>query len=145
MSLKQEVRDWLLKKVFRDKGRPKAKKAVAAGSNPFVWSVLVLDSTTLRIVQSCFQGYELGVKEVGETRCIVQSWTILATWALLIVHLYKLSSDPKARVGRSFTKRTGHFLTPGTSSRRRMWRGSTARQTTRGSPLRSTQSISWPR
>ena len=68
MSLKQEVRDWLLKKIFRDKGRPKAKKAVAAGSNPFLWSVLVLDSTTLRIVQSCFQRYELGLKELSETR-----------------------------------------------------------------------------
>ena len=56
MSLKQQVRDWLLKKVFRDPGRPKAKRALAAGSNPFAWSVLVLDSTTLRIVQSCFQG-----------------------------------------------------------------------------------------
>ena len=55
MSLKQQVRDWLLKKVFRDPGRPKAKRALAAGSNPFAWSVLVLDSTTLRIVQSCFQ------------------------------------------------------------------------------------------
>ena len=70
MSLKQEVRDWLLKKVFRDKGRPKAKKAVAAGSNPFVWSILVLDSTTLRIVQSCFQGYELGLKEMTCTRVV---------------------------------------------------------------------------
>ena len=65
MSLKQQVRDWLLRKVFRDPGRPKAKKALAAGSNPFAWSVLVLDSTTLRIVQSCFQGYELTAENVA--------------------------------------------------------------------------------
>ena len=65
MSLKQQVRDWLLKKVFRDPGRPKAKRAPAAGSNLFAWSVLVLDATTLRIVQSCFQGYELTAENVA--------------------------------------------------------------------------------
>ena len=65
MSLKQQVRDWLLKKVFRDPGRPKSKRALAAGSNPFAWSVLVLDATTLRIVQSCFQGYELTAENVA--------------------------------------------------------------------------------
>jgi hypothetical protein len=62
MSLRTELRNRLLERIFRDPRRPKASQK---GGKGFAWSVLVLDSTTLRIVQSCFHKYELTTEHIA--------------------------------------------------------------------------------
>ena len=76
-SLKLVLKETLLEKVFRDPLRPRKQnsssfndrnKRSVNGSpldSPFAWAVLVLDASTLKILQSCFQTHELTAENIA--------------------------------------------------------------------------------
>ena len=76
-SLKLLLKETLLREIFRDPRRPRKqnsssfidndKTEVFAGSSesPFAWAILVVDSSTLRILQSCFQTHELTSENIA--------------------------------------------------------------------------------
>ena len=76
-SLKLLLKETLLREIFRDPRRPRKqnsssfidndKTEVFDGSSesPFAWAILVVDSSTLRILQSCFQTHELTSENIA--------------------------------------------------------------------------------
>ena len=76
-SLKLVLKETLLEKVFRDPLRPRKQKsssfndrnkrppANGSSDSPFAWAVLVLDASTLKILQSCFQTHELTAENIA--------------------------------------------------------------------------------
>ena len=76
-SLKLLLKETLLREIFRDPRRPRKqnsssfhdrnKSEVFDGSSdsPFAWAILVVDCSTLRILQSCFQTHELTSENIA--------------------------------------------------------------------------------
>ena len=77
-SLKLVLKETLLEKVFRDPLRPRKQNSSSfndgnkrppdngsSSDSPFAWAVLVLDASTLKILQSCFQTHELTAENIA--------------------------------------------------------------------------------
>ena len=76
-SLKLVLKETLLEKVFRDPLRPRKQNSLSFNvrnkkplngsppDSPFAWAVLVLDASTLKILQSCFQTHELTAENIA--------------------------------------------------------------------------------
>ena len=75
-SLKLLLKETLLREIFRDPRRPRKQNASSfidpkhedidgSSESPFAWAVLVLDSATLKILQSCFQTHELTSENIA--------------------------------------------------------------------------------
>ena len=58
-SLKDLMKKTLLFEIFRNKSRPKKE------SGQFEWAILVVDETSMKILQSCMQTHELTAENVA--------------------------------------------------------------------------------
>ena len=70
-SLKTLVKKTLISEVFRDRRRPKHPNP--KGEHQFAWAVLVVNSSTLRIVQSCLQTHELTAENIARIDLIEET------------------------------------------------------------------------
>ena len=59
-SLKTLLKEKLLREIFRGTHRPKCLQ-----SGKFVWSVLVVNSAAMKILESCFQTHELTAEKIA--------------------------------------------------------------------------------
>ena len=75
-SLKLLLKETLLREIFRDPRRPRKQNSSSfpdgknedihgSTESPFAWAILVLDPSTLRILQSCFQTHELTSENIA--------------------------------------------------------------------------------
>ena len=75
-SLKLLLKETLLREIFRDPRRPRKQNASSfivnqtgnidgSSESPFAWAVLVVDTSTLGILQSCFQTHELTSENIA--------------------------------------------------------------------------------
>ena len=76
-SLKLLLKETLLREIFRDPRRPRKQNSSSfidnnptgvfdgSSESPFAWAILVVDSSTLRILQSCFQTHELTSENIA--------------------------------------------------------------------------------
>ena len=76
-SLKLLLKETLIREIFRDPRRPRKQNSSSfidhetdsanelADDSPFAWAVLVVDSSTLQILQSCFQTHELTSENIA--------------------------------------------------------------------------------
>ena len=76
-SLKLLLKETLLREIFRDPRRPRKQKSSSffdstktevfdgSSDSPFAWAILVVDCSTLRILQSCFQTHELTSENIA--------------------------------------------------------------------------------
>ena len=63
-SLKDLMKKTLLFEIFRNKSRPKKE------NGQFEWAILVVDETSMKILQSCMQTHELTAENVASFEMI---------------------------------------------------------------------------